>query len=260
VPSTTSALAAITEISTENVALAADADHCKPPSALSCEFSLPYNAHTTGRPARRRHAEDEREARAKPTQPGPSSLPLPAIYGRGGAINAQAAALAAAAKLRAADDERRQAKRNNLADKLTVEAKAPRPEDWAAAGRAPHSRGRSWAVRCPATLIGRPTRWCCGDDPFRVLGDGTSRCRDIYAIVGDLVPMARHKGAASLRGNHYGRHHQRGSGDDRPSSDGIRSGVKYCEDSTNRSVCRSAGAAGGQPVIMRIRTRSRRTK
>ena len=32
------------------------------------------------------------------------------------------------------------------------------------------------------------------------------------------------------------------------------------EDSTNRSVCRSAGAAGGQPVIMRIRTRSRRTK
>jgi len=40
------------------------------------------------------------------------------------AINAQAAALAAAAKLRAADDERRQAKRNSLADKLTVEAKA----------------------------------------------------------------------------------------------------------------------------------------
>src|SRR5258708_39341609 len=39
------------------------------------------------------------------------------------AINAQAAALAAAAKLRAADDERRQAKRNSLADKLTVEAK-----------------------------------------------------------------------------------------------------------------------------------------
>jgi hypothetical protein len=32
------------------------------------------------------------------------------------------------------------------------------------------------------------------------------------------------------------------------------------EDSTNRSVCRSAGAVGGQPVIMRIRTRSRRTK
>jgi len=40
------------------------------------------------------------------------------------AINAQAAALAAAAKLRAADDERRQAKRNGLADKLTAEAKA----------------------------------------------------------------------------------------------------------------------------------------
>jgi hypothetical protein len=40
------------------------------------------------------------------------------------AINAQAAALAAAAKLRAADDERRQAKRTSLADKLTVEAKA----------------------------------------------------------------------------------------------------------------------------------------
>jgi hypothetical protein len=40
------------------------------------------------------------------------------------AISAQAAALAAAAKLRAADDERRQAKRTNLADKLTVEAKA----------------------------------------------------------------------------------------------------------------------------------------
>jgi hypothetical protein len=39
------------------------------------------------------------------------------------AINAQAAALAAAAKLRAADDERRQAKRNSLADKLMVEAK-----------------------------------------------------------------------------------------------------------------------------------------
>jgi hypothetical protein len=39
------------------------------------------------------------------------------------AINAQAAALAAAAKLRAADDERRQAKRTSLADKLTVEAK-----------------------------------------------------------------------------------------------------------------------------------------
>src|SRR5215470_9618204 len=40
------------------------------------------------------------------------------------AINAQAAALAAAAKLRAAEDERRQAKRSNLADKLTAEAKA----------------------------------------------------------------------------------------------------------------------------------------
>jgi hypothetical protein len=40
------------------------------------------------------------------------------------AINAQAAALAAAAKLRAADDERRQTKRTSLADKLTVEAKA----------------------------------------------------------------------------------------------------------------------------------------
>src|SRR5258706_12214247 len=40
------------------------------------------------------------------------------------AISAQAAALSAAAKLRAADDERRQAKRTSLADKLTVEAKA----------------------------------------------------------------------------------------------------------------------------------------
>jgi hypothetical protein len=40
------------------------------------------------------------------------------------AINAQAAALAAGAKLRAADDERRQAKRTSLADKLAVEAKA----------------------------------------------------------------------------------------------------------------------------------------
>jgi len=40
------------------------------------------------------------------------------------AINAQASALAAAAKLRAAEDERRQAKRSNLADKLTAEAKA----------------------------------------------------------------------------------------------------------------------------------------
>jgi hypothetical protein len=39
------------------------------------------------------------------------------------AINAQVAALAAAAKLRAADDERREAKCNSLADKLTVEAK-----------------------------------------------------------------------------------------------------------------------------------------
>src|SRR6266436_8601899 len=40
------------------------------------------------------------------------------------AISAQAAALAAAARLRAADDERRQTKRTSLADKLTVEAKA----------------------------------------------------------------------------------------------------------------------------------------
>jgi hypothetical protein len=40
------------------------------------------------------------------------------------AINAQAAALAAAAKLRAADAERQQARRTSLADKLTVEAKA----------------------------------------------------------------------------------------------------------------------------------------
>ena len=40
------------------------------------------------------------------------------------AINAQAAAFAAAAKLRAAEDERRKARRTNLADKLTVEAKA----------------------------------------------------------------------------------------------------------------------------------------
>ncbi len=39
------------------------------------------------------------------------------------AISAQAAALTAAAKLRAADDERRKAKRNNLADNLAVEAK-----------------------------------------------------------------------------------------------------------------------------------------
>jgi len=39
------------------------------------------------------------------------------------AISAQAAALAAAAKLRAAEDERREVKRNSLADKLTVEAK-----------------------------------------------------------------------------------------------------------------------------------------
>jgi hypothetical protein len=36
----------------------------------------------------------------------------------------QAAALAAAAKYRAADHERRQAKCNGLADRLTVEAKA----------------------------------------------------------------------------------------------------------------------------------------
>ena len=50
--------------------------------------------------------------------------PPPAIYGPASAINAQAAALAAAARLRAADDERRQAKRTSLADKLTVEAKA----------------------------------------------------------------------------------------------------------------------------------------
>jgi hypothetical protein len=40
------------------------------------------------------------------------------------AINAQAAALAATAKLRAAEDERRQAKRNSLADRLAFEAKA----------------------------------------------------------------------------------------------------------------------------------------
>jgi hypothetical protein len=40
------------------------------------------------------------------------------------AISAHAAALAAATKLRAVDDERRQAKRTSLADKLTVEAKA----------------------------------------------------------------------------------------------------------------------------------------
>jgi hypothetical protein len=40
------------------------------------------------------------------------------------AISAQAAALAAATRLRAADDERRQTKRTSLADKLTVEAKA----------------------------------------------------------------------------------------------------------------------------------------
>ncbi len=40
------------------------------------------------------------------------------------AINAQAAALAVATRLRAADEERRQTKRTSLADKLTVEAKA----------------------------------------------------------------------------------------------------------------------------------------
>jgi hypothetical protein len=39
------------------------------------------------------------------------------------AINAQATAQATAEKLRAADDERRQAKRKDLADKLAVEAK-----------------------------------------------------------------------------------------------------------------------------------------
>jgi hypothetical protein len=40
------------------------------------------------------------------------------------AINAQAAALAAAAKYRAGDHERRQTKCNGLADRFTVEAKA----------------------------------------------------------------------------------------------------------------------------------------
>src|SRR5262249_22575767 len=40
------------------------------------------------------------------------------------AINAQAATFVAFAKLRAADDERRQIKRTSLTDKLAVEAKA----------------------------------------------------------------------------------------------------------------------------------------
>src|SRR5258706_1761509 len=40
------------------------------------------------------------------------------------AINAQAAALAAAAKLRAQDEERRQVNRDSLSDRLTVQAKS----------------------------------------------------------------------------------------------------------------------------------------
>jgi hypothetical protein len=60
------------------------------------------------------------------------------------AINVHAAALAAAAKLRATDDERRQAKRNSLADELHGRGEDPRrPEDreGRCGGRASHRRG-----------------------------------------------------------------------------------------------------------------------
>src|SRR6266853_2294662 len=75
------------------------------------------------------------------------------------AINAQTAALAAATKLRAADDERRQAKRNSLTDKLTVEAKVLadlKTEKAAVEGERRKVEGDLGPVRYLATLIGQP--------------------------------------------------------------------------------------------------------
>src|SRR6266853_2243800 len=73
------------------------------------------------------------------------------------AINAQAAALAAAAKLRAADDERRQAKRTSLADKLTLEAKVLadlKTEKAAVEGERKVAEADLGPVRYLATLFG----------------------------------------------------------------------------------------------------------
>jgi len=73
------------------------------------------------------------------------------------AISAQAAALAAAAKLRAADDERRQAKRTSLADKLMVEAKALadlKIEKAGAEGQRKVAEADLGPIRYLATLLG----------------------------------------------------------------------------------------------------------
>src|SRR5712671_749843 len=76
-----------------------------------------------------------------------------------GAINAQTAALVAAVKLRTADDERRQAKRNSLADKLTVEANTLadlKIEKAAVEGERRTVEADLGPVRYLATLIGQP--------------------------------------------------------------------------------------------------------
>jgi hypothetical protein len=70
------------------------------------------------------------------------------------AINAQAAALAAAVKLRAADDERRQAKRNSLADKFTVALADVKFEKAAVEGERRTVEADLGPVRYLATLIG----------------------------------------------------------------------------------------------------------
>jgi hypothetical protein len=68
-------------------------------------------------------------------------------------------------KLRAANDKRRQAKRNSLADKLTVEAKVLadlKIEKAAAESERRMVEADLGLVKYLATLFGQSTMWCCG--------------------------------------------------------------------------------------------------
>jgi hypothetical protein len=96
-------------------------------------------------------------------------------------------------KLRAADDERRQAKRNSLAEKLTVETKAPRrPQDREghSGGRAAHRRGRPG----PGAVSGDADRCRQRDGPPMVHSRGCAVARP-----GRCPPVARGDTKAMIR-------------------------------------------------------------
>ena len=73
-------------------------------------------------------------------------------------------------KLRTAEDERRQAKRNSLADELTVEAKALadlKVEKAAVEGERRMAEADLGPVKYLATLLGEADEWCAVVHPRR---------------------------------------------------------------------------------------------